>query len=314
MESSFIAQMRTEDTKKRYSPGFGPQWHSFWTQGRIEPNRKIYDYELVYFNSGHCKVMFETEVYECSTGSVIIIPPNLLHCSVAMSYTERWCVHFDWFDECGAYQNNQRIFVYANGKEPFDETLIASNPDIPDVRFPFWREEVSTEILPLMKRYFLCRNNSFEFNLERRGILLQMLGLVFQKKVPVKIHTIGNKVFFDAKSIVDAGYLSSDFKVSDIAGQLGVSANYLTKLFRKMLGMSVMDYIHTQRLEHSCRLLTQTHMTVREVAFASGFNDANYFARFFNKYFGETPSSMRQKEVARQATQAHHDVTSAPER
>ncbi len=281
------------------SPTFGPQWHSFWVMGRVEPNRKIYDYELVYFSSGCCKVVFESQMFECPAGTVIIIPPNMLHCTIAMSRAERWCVHFDWFGDCLAHQTGQRIFVYSDDNEIFNPTLVAADPGFEKVKFPFVRENVSPEIMPLLKRYFLCTEDRFDVRMERQGLLLQILSIAFRPSPGIKIHTISNKAFFEAKNIIDANYLDPELKIGEIAGELRISPNYLTKLFRKMLGMPVVDYLHVRRLENSCELLKHSNMTVREVAFASGFNDANYFSRIFKKIYGETPMSMRLKEIKR---------------
>ena len=289
--------MRTDNNNKKFSPTSGPQWHSFWVQGRVEPNRKIYDYELVYFSNGHCKVMFESEMYECPAGTVVIIPPDLLHCTIATTHAERWCVHFDWFGDCPAHHSGQRIFVYSDGKESFDPARIAADPELTEIKFPFIRKNVSPEILPLLKRYFLCAEDRFEAHLERQGLLLQILAVTFRPKADAKTNTVNNRIFFAAKNLIDGNYLSPDIAIGEIAGGLKVSPNYLTKLFRKMLGMSAMDYINTRRLEHSCGLLKQTNMTVREVAFASGFNDANYFTRFFRKKYGETPGARRLREI-----------------
>ena len=56
-----------------------------------------------------------------------------------------------------------------------------------------------------------------------------------------------------------------------------------------------MDYIQTRRVDYSRKLLLESNLTVREVAFASGFNDPNYFTRFFQQKTGMTPSHFRRE-------------------
>ena len=43
-------------------------------------------------------------------------------------------------------------------------------------------------------------------------------------------------------------------------------------------------------------MLVGTHMTVTEIAFCCGFDDANYFSRIYKKFKGETPLCTRARE------------------
>ena len=89
--------MEHEFERRRLFLGGGPVWHSTWPPGRVEPNRRIYDYELVYVSSGKGRVATGERSYYCDAGSLVIIPPRLLHYSDAESGMERWCLHIDWF-------------------------------------------------------------------------------------------------------------------------------------------------------------------------------------------------------------------------
>lgn len=49
--------MEHEFERRRLFLGGGPVWHSTWPPGRVEPNRRIYDYELVYFANGSGRII-----------------------------------------------------------------------------------------------------------------------------------------------------------------------------------------------------------------------------------------------------------------
>jgi transcriptional regulator GlxA family with amidase domain len=47
------------------------------------------------------------------------------------------------------------------------------------------------------------------------------------------------------------------------------------------------------RLKRAARLLADSHLSIKEIAPATGFQDANYFARVFRAAYGCSPSEYR---------------------
>lgn len=77
------------------------------------------------------------------------------------------------------------------------------------------------------------------------------------------------------------------------AQQLGVSVDYLTRIFHKEMGISLWDYLNLYRLHIAHRLLLQSDLPVAEVAHRTGFPDAAYFSRVFRKQYGVAPMKIR---------------------
>ena len=50
-----------------------------------------------------------------------------------------------------------------------------------------------------------------------------------------------------------------------------------------------MDYLNYQRIEHAAYMLSTSHETVTDIAYACGFNDLSYFIKTFKKYKNVTP-------------------------
>ncbi len=81
----------------------------------------------------------------------------------------------------------------------------------------------------------------------------------------------------------------------DLASQLAVSDNYLTRCFRQELGITPTAYVNRRRVQQAKAIFQQQgQTTVTEVALAVGFSDSNYFARVFRKEEGVTPSAYAQ--------------------
>ena len=78
-----------------------------------------------------------------------------------------------------------------------------------------------------------------------------------------------------------------------IADEVNVSEDYLTRVFKKELGLSPWDYLNRYRIWMAGTLLRNTGMSVNDVAVATGFQDQAYFCRVFKKIRGFSPSRVR---------------------
>ncbi len=78
-----------------------------------------------------------------------------------------------------------------------------------------------------------------------------------------------------------------------LAEALHCNADYLNRLCRRCWGRTVTEEINLARLRYACRLLPAGKLSVKEIAFESGFNDPAYFRRRFRREFGLSPAEYR---------------------
>ena len=78
-----------------------------------------------------------------------------------------------------------------------------------------------------------------------------------------------------------------------LAASLDISRFQLYRAMRRETGLGPKEWTARRRVDQACRLLRGTRQPVAEIAVAVGLPDANYFARFFRKQTGFTPSAWR---------------------
>ena len=78
-----------------------------------------------------------------------------------------------------------------------------------------------------------------------------------------------------------------------VAKQLGRTLDHLNRQLQTESGLTVGDILSRARLERSSHLLRTTGQSVSEIASAVGIDDQNYFARWFRKQSGQTPTRWR---------------------
>ena len=98
----------------------------------------------------------------------------------------------------------------------------------------------------------------------------------------------GRKVVEDALQYVDEEIFSSDLSLKTVAAKIYSNESYLSRVFKKEMGDSLIEYILKKRIEESIRLLNTTDMKVYEIAEKIGFRDAHYFSICFKKITGVT--------------------------
>lgn len=96
------------------------------------------------------------------------------------------------------------------------------------------------------------------------------------------------------EQIIDSGACSASFGLNEIADATSYSATYLGRLYRKYTGMTLTERILKARMTRALDLLTQTELSINQIAEQSGFSDATYFYKTFKKYNGTTPAAWRQ--------------------
>jgi len=81
--------------------------------------------------------------------------------------------------------------------------------------------------------------------------------------------------------------------VGAYAKLLNISTSHLNNLVREQSGRTAMEHIHTRLVLEGKRLLFNTSMSVKEIAFELGFKDDSYFNRFFKRCENITPTAYR---------------------
>lgn len=81
--------------------------------------------------------------------------------------------------------------------------------------------------------------------------------------------------------------------LQSLAGQVGLSPQYLSKYFRKTTNMCLTQYINLIRLEQANKCLANKNINISEIALSNGFTDVKTYVRTCKNVYGMTPSALR---------------------
>lgn len=83
--------------------------------------------------------------------------------------------------------------------------------------------------------------------------------------------------------------LDHTLSLERLAEHVQVNPNYLSKLFKGMLGMTFTEYVTGRKLERAVELLLEEQLSVQEISGKLGYNSTHHFIRLFKERHGLTP-------------------------
>ena len=84
-----------------------------------------------------------------------------------------------------------------------------------------------------------------------------------------------------------------DERMDAVAARMGISRRSFSGLFRKHFGKSWLDHIHGLRIHHAARLLKESALPIKTIAFECGYQDISHFYRRFSLQMKMSPQNWR---------------------
>lgn len=94
-----------------------------------------------------------------------------------------------------------------------------------------------------------------------------------------------------------AKHYAEQITLNQVADKLYVSNFYLSRMFKKELGINFIDYLNDLRIEKAKELLSDARYKTYEVAEAVGVPNSHYFSKLFRKHVGMTASEYRESAI-----------------
>lgn len=88
--------------------------------------------------------------------------------------------------------------------------------------------------------------------------------------------------------------INNKIRLVDIATNLHISAYHFHRLFHEQTNETLTHFINRIKLERSAMLLiTNTKISITEIAYSYGYSESSSYSRAFKKYFHVSPKQYR---------------------
>lgn len=112
---------------------------------------------------------------------------------------------------------------------------------------------------------------------------------------PEDAEPLGNSVPTRVRAAIQVmeSHLETPLSIADVCRHVGLSHRQLDRLFAQCVRKTPALYYRDIRLDRARGLVTQTDLSMSEIAFASGFSSQVHFSRAYKERFGLPPSKDR---------------------
>jgi len=108
-----------------------------------------------------------------------------------------------------------------------------------------------------------------------------------------------NQIYFIEKSLK---YIHDNFKqklpLQLVSSNVFLNPQYFSRIFKKEVGVTYIDYVNKLKIEHACKLLDTTSYPAYRISSECGFTDPSYFNRVFVQQMNMTPKEYRRKHLS----------------
>lgn len=249
--------------------------------------RLVKDYELDYNIGGNRKISINGKLITVGNGSILFRKPGD-HCTSIGAYN-CYSLTLDFShkkqDLCGFYDRN-------DSENTMQE--ICTNP-----------------LLNLIPSHFISRHNSdyikiyeqLTYNVQKADskaandiLINQLLFLVLFDVCHISYNeteaTTKNRILNETCKYIQENF-SKKISIKDLADNVSLSPSYFFKMFKKIANTTPTEYIISIRLSKAKLLLSESNLTISQIAELCGFNDDSYFSYYFKKRFGIRPCEYR---------------------
>jgi len=243
--------------------------------------RKAYDYRLFYILENQGTIYINGKTYDLCADTLIIIPPIMEY--YFRGHLKTIVLNFDVtrrFDE-------RAVPICPPRTHEFDPALLFDTETIDEFSQPYFFKADIT-----IREALLSIVSEFQtHSLYSDATVSAMLKLLFPKLL--HHHTSSEERLCEkVKSYIriHAASISNNQEVADAFGYHPV---YLNEVFKESSGKTLHQAILDEKIQLSCRFLTQTDIPVTEIVSLTGFCSRTHFCTVFKEKMGYTPSAYR---------------------
>ncbi len=240
----------------------------------LHRHESICELILVYEGSG--VYLLEGKEYPCRKGSVILYNQGDLH-EVASNPEEKigtYCIGIANLRKKGYPEN----FLYKKG-----ESFVRNSGTM----FPTLKN--------ICDQIYMLEDGGDSGNLVAQLLCASFILLADQLEDPQteqELDQHGENMVLRINAYLNQ-HFTEPLTLAEIAKELSCSETYISHLYKRVTGMTPIQYAIRRRIGFAQTLLISTELSVTQISIRVGYDNANYFSTLFSKQVGMSPAKYR---------------------
>ena len=230
-------------------------------------NHAFFEAHVIF--SGSIVYRFNDQELTVSGGELTVIPPRVIHCIPYQSE--------DFRKMTIAFEADGDLAGILYSKEK--QSISMSDDDKATLDFIIRHAKNKTVCSDLMIKNRLCE------------LILSVAESASSGRTQAPHPAHDTRIIKAKKYVEDNPHIF--MTCDEVARYCNLSAKQLGRLFLQYEGVSLLAFIHGQKIEDAKKMISETDELLETISDKLGFSSVNYFGKFFTKHTGITPGDFR---------------------
>lgn len=241
------------------------------------PEHHHVNYEWIYIKRGSVKYWINDVPMQADKGDSYFVEPGQTHKEeLAKGPLEFYYIRFYYLDSKGKI--NYLMPLHGN---PEKQIIKNAGRDFEKIFIKIYKEAIEKK--PGSKQII-------------ESLILYMIWLLLRKnnlkctptdKVDHKIELVNKAIKYINENA------DKNITLSNLSSYCCISQDYLSHIFKKIAGISPIQYTLRLKISEAKSLLKETDLSIRSISLKLGFQDQMYFSRTFKRITGLSPNKYR---------------------
>lgn len=241
-------------------------------------------YNIIFVESGQGYHTIDFTDYACEAGTILTIRKDQLQKFFRSNMTGSMLLFTDEF-----------LVSYLEQLETLKSLQIFNEQlGVPKIQLSSSEiQEFSNLIKRMRKEYFNTNDNySLEIIRSELHILITKLYRIKSKQKQIVVDKKYLSEFIEFQKLVEHN-VKQTTKVQDYAKMMGLSTKTLNNISKTILHKTAKEFVDEICTKQIKRLLINTELSIKEISFASGFEETTNFYKYFKRQTQTTPEQFR---------------------
>ncbi len=232
------------------------------------------DHLLIWVRAGGMEITVGHRSHVASAGDLVILEPGVRH-----AYEPESATGWEW------------LWLHFGGSEAAELTRRLQGEIGGPVRHLGSDARVTARFTELIISAASATTDGARLRVD--SCAYSLIGLMVDRLESPEARSEGSGVAMAGLTTWILDHLDASVTLADLVEVSAWSAAQLSRLTRRELGLSPMQYVTRLKMRHAERLLRDTELTVGAVGRMIGFDDPLHFSRRFSQVTGRSPSALR---------------------
>ncbi|MFY7709063.1 AraC family transcriptional regulator [Tenacibaculum sp. MEBiC07804] len=251
----------------------------------IEKQHKVDFYVLLFIEKGNRYHTIDFTDYKCSKGTILTIRKDQIQKFTRSTTLKGLLLIF----------TNEFLVSYLEKIEA-QKTMLLFNEllNVPKLQLDEINFNTIFDVIKRIENEYFSINDEYSLSVIRNELHILTTHLL-RIKAKDK-HVVLEKKYLN--EFIDFQYLAeknvrNTTKVKDYSVQLGVSTKTLNTITKSIINKTAKEFIDEISTKQIKRLLLNTNLSIKEIAYNSGFEETTNFYKYFKRHTGTTPEQFR---------------------